>query len=85
MANYWYSYQGGSGTAPTLNPANYLRVPNKPQSFCEGAGQVCAIYAPATNNTKPGPFSSNLETYIASATAFDQPSTGKLFVYVKNL
>ena len=81
MANYWYSYQGGSGSSPTLNPANYSRVADP--LFCFGAGVVCAVYAPATNGNTPGPFSANLQDYIATAT-IDRPTIGKIFVYSKN-
>jgi len=86
MARYWYSYQGGSGTSPTLNEANYVKTLSTPSILCEGAGNVCAVYAYSTNTTAPAPFSPNLQRYIAQAAAFPQPTDigAQIFVYVKN-
>ena len=87
MANYWYSYLTGStGIAPQLNAANYVRIPD-PNVTCSGAGQLCAIYAPAGNGLLPfSPFSERLKSYIAAATISPQPASPgtKIFVYVKN-
>jgi len=86
MARYWFSYQGGPGASPTLNEANYFKFSDHPTVFCNGAGNICAVYAYGTNTSVPAPFSQNLQQYIATAGAFPQPNSvgSKIFVYVKN-
>jgi len=86
MARYWYSYQGGSGTHPTLDETNYLKTLSTPSILCQGAGNICAVYAYSTNTTAPAPFSINIQRYIVNAGIFSMPSDpgSMIFVYVKN-
>jgi len=86
MARYWYSYQGGTGSSPTLDPTNYQKTSYTPSMLCEGAGTICLVYAYSTNTTTPAPFTTNIQRYIISAGVFSMPTDpgSMIFVYVKN-
>jgi len=82
MARSWFSYDG-SGSTTSVD--NYIYSPATPT--CLNGRRICAVYGVNNGTQKPAAFSTNLQNYIATATATGVPqpalpASAKKYVYL---